>query len=267
MKRCCVIYNIEKREALGFYEGVLKFLETKDVKILPLDEIQNIDFVIIIGGDGTLLRASKKIIENPAADVIAINAGSLGFLTEIKMEDGLQVIERYLEGECEVRSRYLLEVKFRDKCYNALNEVVISKGGAMTKMLRVGLESNGEYMNTYRADGLIISTPTGSTAYSMAAGGPIVSPWLNAMIITPIAAHNLTAKPIVIDGSEKLSVRIEDEGRTGYAILDGEKCAKIGCADVVEINYSDRRINLVLPEKISYYGILRETLKWGDKIC
>ena len=122
-------------------------------------------------------------------------------------------------------------------------------------------------MNTYRADGLIISTPTGSTAYSMAAGGPIVSPWLNAMIITPIAAHNLTTRPVVIDGSERLAIKIEDEGRIGYAVIDGETCSKIACNDMVELGYSDKKINLVLPKKFSYYGLLRETLKWGDKLC
>lgn len=267
MKRCCIIYNTEKEVATDFYHKVKKFLKAQEVEICKIHELETLDFAIVIGGDGTLLRAAKVLVKNSEIDIIAINAGSLGFLTEISIEDGLDSIERYLMGDYRVKSRRMLEVKLKDKIYDALNEVVISKGGVMTKLLRIGVYSDEEYMNTYRADGLIISTPTGSTAYSMAAGGPIVTPGLKALVITPIAAHNLTARPVVIDGDEVLTIKIEDENRVGYAVIDGETCAKIHCDDIVTVAYTGKKINLVLPKELNYYGILRETLKWGDKLC
>lgn len=267
MKRCCIIHNTEKDVAVGFYEKVKKFLKDRDVEIFGIQDFQILDFAVVIGGDGTLLRAAKTLVNNPKIDIIAINAGSLGFLTEISIQDGLNAIERYLSGNYRVKSRRMLEVRLKDKVYDALNEVVISKGGVMTKLLRIGVYSNGEYMNTYRADGLIISTPTGSTAYSMAAGGPIVTPGLKAMVITPIAAHNLTARPVVINGDEILTIKIKDKERIGYAVIDGETCSKIHCEDIVTVAYAGKKINLVLPEELNYYGILRETLKWGDKLC
>ncbi|MGL4254412.1 MAG: NAD(+)/NADH kinase [Fusobacteriaceae bacterium] len=267
MKRCCIIHNTEKEIAIDFFQKVKGFLKEREVEILEIDELELLDFAVIIGGDGTLLRAAKILVKNPKIDIIAINAGSLGFLTEISIEDGLNAIGRYLKGDYQVKSRRLLEIGLKDKVYDALNEVVISKGGVMTKLLRIGVYSDGEYMNTYRADGLIISTPTGSTAYSMAAGGPIVTPGLKALVLTPIAAHNLTARPVVINGDEVLTIKIEDEDRIGYAVIDGETCAKIHFDDVVTVAYTGKKIKLVLPKELNYYGILRETLKWGDKLC
>lgn len=267
MKRCCIIHNTDKEIAVEFYGKVKKFLKDKKVEVCKIQNLENLDFAVVIGGDGTLLRAAKVLVKNPNVDIIAINAGSLGFLTEISIEDGIESIERYLNGDYKVKSRSMLEVRLKDEVYDALNEVVISKGGVMTKLLRIGVYSDEEYMNTYRADGLIISTPTGSTAYSMAAGGPIVAPGLKAIIITPIAAHNLTARPVVIDGDEVLRIKIEDEERVGYAVIDGERCAKIHSTDIVTIAYTGKKINLVLPKDLNYYGILRETLKWGDKLC
>ncbi|MGL4403920.1 MAG: NAD(+)/NADH kinase [Fusobacteriaceae bacterium] len=267
MKKCCIIYNAEKEIAVDFFQKVKKFIKNKNVEIWEIEQLELLDFAVVIGGDGTLLRAAKILVKNPEIDIIAINAGSLGFLTEISMEDGLDTIERYLKGDYRVKSRRMIEIGLKDKVYDALNEVVISKGGVMTKLLRIGVYSNGDYMNTYRADGLIISTPTGSTAYSMAAGGPIVTPGLKALVITPIAAHNLTARPVVINGDEILTIKIEDENRIGYAVIDGETCAKIHFNDVVTVAYRGKKINLVLPKELNYYGILRETLKWGDKLC
>ncbi len=267
MRKCCIFYNEEKQLAKDFYTKVYAYLIEKNIEIISKEKINQASFAIVIGGDGTLLRASKEIIKNETIHVIAVNAGSLGFLTEIKISNAISVITRYLTGEFRTRSREFLEVKIRDKTYDVLNEVVISKGGVMTKLLRVGIYSNNEYMNTYRADGVILCTPTGSTAYSLAAGGPIVAPSLRGIIITPIAPHNLTARPVIIDGNEELIVKIEDKDRVGYAVLDGETCAKINYDDMVYIKFSGKKLNLVLPEDLSYYAMLRETLKWGDNLC
>ncbi|MGL4533704.1 MAG: NAD(+)/NADH kinase [Fusobacteriaceae bacterium] len=267
MKKCCIFFNSDKELAVKFAKETEEYLLTKNVEIISEESIMNANFAIVIGGDGTLLRASKKIISNPNLDVIAVNAGSLGFLTEIRIEEAIKTYDKYLSGISLIKDRKLLEVTIKDKVYNVLNEAVISKGGVRTKLLRVEIYSNGNFMNRYRADGVIVSTPTGSTAYSMAAGGPIVAPGLKAIVITPIAPHNLAARPIVIDGDEVLVAKISDEDRTGYVILDGENCSKIKYNEEIKIRYSDKKIRLVLPEENNYYNILRETLKWGDNLC
>lgn len=267
MKKCCIFFNEDKVLALKFAKETEEYLITKNVEIIPKESVENADFAVVIGGDGTLLRASKTIISNPNLDVIAVNAGSLGFLTEIRIEEAIKTYDKYLSGKSIIKDRKLLEVTIKDKVYDVLNEAVISKGGVRTKLLRVEIYSNGDFMNRYRADGVIISTPTGSTAYSMAAGGPIVTPGLKAMVITPIAPHNLAARPVVIDGDEVLIAKISDEDRMGYVILDGENCSKIKYNEEIKIRYSDKKIRLVLPEENNYYTILRETLKWGDNLC
>ncbi|MGL4391935.1 MAG: NAD(+)/NADH kinase [Fusobacteriaceae bacterium] len=266
-KKCCIFANTGKELAIAFEKNLHEHLKKRDIEIIPTSNIMEADFAVVIGGDGTLLKASKTIIKNQKIHVIAVNAGSLGFLAEIKIANALEVIDRYLSGVFEVITRYCLEVTIKGKTYDALNEVVISKGGVLTKMVRVSIFTENEYINTYRADGVIISTPTGSTAYSLSVGGPIVSPEIKAIIITPIAPHNLTARTVVIDGSEKLAVKIEDENRTGYAVIDGENSAQIKKEDEIFIKYSGKSLKLVLPEGKNYYEILRETLKWGDNLC
>ena len=267
MEKVCIIYNEDKNEARDLYEESYNFFREKGIDILNLEELEKCTLAIVIGGDGTLLRASKKKKKNQNLNVIAINAGSLGFLTEIKKEDAIETYQRYLDGNYTIEERKYLEVKVREKTLNVLNELVISKGGVRTKMLRIDVTSKSDYINTYRADGVIFSTPTGSTAYSLSAGGPIVVPTLKALIITPIAPHNLTARPIVIDGREELEIKISEENRMGYLIIDGETCYKIDNKDKIILKYSPLKLKLVLPTERSYYNVLREKLKWGDNLC
>lgn len=267
MEKVCIIYNEDKIGAQELYEESCLFFERKGLEILPLEEIRECNLAVVIGGDGTLLRASKEFLKNQDLYVIAVNAGSLGFLTEIKKEDAVATYERILRGDFRVEERAYLEVQVRDKVLNVLNELVVSKGGVRTKMLKIDVFSQEEYINTYKADGVIFSTPTGSTAYSLSAGGPIIMPTLKALVITPIAAHNLTARPIVIDGDEELEIRIGEEGCSGYLIVDGETWCEIDKRDVVKLKYSSLKLKLVLPKERSYYNILREKLKWGDNLC
>lgn len=267
MKRGCIIYNGDKSLARDLYEKSLNYFEKKGIELLPLERIKECSFAVVIGGDGTLLRASKQLLENQELEVIAVNAGSLGFLTEIKAEQALETYEKYFAGDFEIEEREYLEVIVREKVLNVLNELVISKGGVRTKMLGMDVFSGTSYMNTYKADGIIFSTPTGSTAYSLSAGGPIIMPTLKAIVITPIAAHNLTTRPIVIDGRDELEIRIVDEKRMGYLVIDGETCCKIDSSDRVILRYSPLKLKLVLPKERNYYDVLREKLKWGDNLC
>ncbi len=266
--KCCIFCNSDKKEATIFNKKLLKFLEEKKVELVSEEEIKSANFTIVIGGDGTLLRASKIIKKNKTVPVIAINAGSLGFLTEIRMETAFEAVERFLVGDYETRGRNFLEVKINGKKYDALNEVVIAKSGVNTKLVRIGLYTEGQLINIYRGDGVIIATPTGSTAYSLAAGGPIVCPGVKSLILTPIAPHNLTTRPLVMDGREEMIAKVEEsDDRSGCVIIDGENVGKITKDDEVKIKYSNDKLNLVLPKNKSYYEVLRETLKWGDNLC
>ncbi|WP_244264612.1 NAD(+)/NADH kinase [Fusobacterium ulcerans] len=222
---------------------------------------------MVIGGDGTLLRSFKHFIFRSEIYVIAINAGSLGFLTEIKKEKVFEEYDNFLAGSFKYEKRYILEIRINQKKYYALNEIVISKGGITSKVLRVKFSSDNEYMCTYKGDGVIISTPTGSTAYSMSAGGPIVKSNMKAMIITPLAPHNLNTRPIVISGEEKLQIQMEDTDRTGQIVVDGQVNTKVNSESIIDIEYSNMTLNLVIPKDRNYYSVLREKLKWGDNLC
>lgn len=266
MKKGCIIYNETKEKACEIYEKVLMYFKNNGVETISVENISLAEFVVVIGGDGTLLRASKEITKYQNLDVIAINAGSLGFLTEIKAEETFKMLDMYLSGEYNVEERGLLEIDHKGIKYVALNEVMISKGGVMDKILKIHVNSKAGFITDYKADGLIIATPTGSTAYSLSAGGPIVMPTLKAMVITPIAPHNLTNRPIVIDGNEKIYINLQDR-REGYLVIDGESYGEVKVGDVLEIVYSENKLKLVLPKDRNYYAVLREKLKWGDNLC
>lgn len=262
-----IIYNEGKEFAKKLNDEYLIFFKEKNIEIVPKSKIKEAAFIIIIGGDGTLLRASKSIIKNnEAIDVFAVNAGSLGFLTEIKAEEFKETFENYLEGRYQREPRSLLQLKSRGEVIYILNEVVISKAAAVSRILNISARTNKSTICNYKADGLIIATPTGSTAYSLSAGGPIVMPGLKVIIITPLAPHNLTTRPIIINGDEKLILSLREKEK-GCIIIDGEIKRELREQEIISICYSDKRLNLILPEGRDYYGVLRDKLKWGDSLC
>lgn len=270
VKKCVIFYNEDKNFAVENYKKIKDFLIEKNIKILSHHDIEEADFAVVIGGDGTLLRATQKIIKNENIVVIAVNAGSLGFLTEIKAEEGIDACISYLNGDYEIDYRGLLDVCINDEKKTVLNEVVFSNGGMARKPVKIGFYSDMGKINCYRGDGVIISTPTGSTAYSMSAGGPIISHYLDALLITPIAPHNLTTRPIVIDVKRKISVKVEEEAesdRESFVIADGEYWKKIARDDKISVKYSDKKLKLFLPKNRNYYSVLKEKLKWGDNLC
>jgi NAD+ kinase len=265
MKKVFIIYNKDKILAQELYKISLEYFQQKKIEIV--DKPNKADFGVVIGGDGTLLRAFRSFIFKKNLYVIAINAGSLGFLTEIKKENMLEEYDNFLAGNFKYEKRHILEVELDGQIYYALNEVVLSKAGITSRVLRVNFKTNGEYMSTYKGDGVIVATPTGSTAYSMSAGGPILKPDMKAMIITPIAPHNLNTRPIVIGGDESIEMKIEDEKRMGQVIIDGQTNKRISSLDTVRMEYSRYSLNLVIPKDRNYYSVLREKLKWGDNLC
>ena len=242
---------------LPFY----KYLEEKKIEIV--DEIEAADIMITLGGDGTILSAAQEILEKDIP-ILAINMGSLGYLADVKLEESFSMLDNILLGKYSVEKRHFLEVKKNDEIFYALNELVIAKGGLKSKLINVEVYSNGRFINKYRADGIIISTPTGSTAYSLSAGGPIINPELSALSITPLSPQSLTTRPIIVSGNTKLSFKISSRDDDVHMDIDGKMNCKIEEKDIIEATLSTKTLTLIKPENRDYFKILREKLKWGD---
>ncbi len=262
-KKVCIIYNSTKKDAIKFFGVAKEFFENSGVEVQK--EIKGSSFVVVIGGDGTLLKASKKIAKYDKF-VVAVNMGSLGFLTDIRRIEALKVFEEVLSEDYKLEERNMLEVTVKGDTFIALNEVALAKGGVMQSLIRI--RATGEhYINTYRADGLIVATPTGSTGYSLSAGGPIVKPNLDVLVITPIAPHNLSTRPIIVSAEEEITLNLEDKDITAYISIDNNDLIEVTKNDLIKIKYSSKKLKLVLPKSRNYYSLLREKLKWGDQIC
>lgn len=270
MKKCVIFYNEDKINATAYNKKIKEFLLKEGVELLSKQEIEKADFAVVIGGDGTLLRATQTIIKNKDIIVIAVNAGTLGFLTEIKVEEFFDACKSYLNGEYEFDERGLLEVWINNQKGYALNEVVFSNGGMAKKPVKIGVYTHRGKVNCYKGDGVIVSTPTGSTAYSLSAGGPIVSPYIDAILITPIAPHNLTTRPIVVGTEYPLKIKVEEEvgsDKRSLVISDGEFIQKISQKDEIYVKYSEIKLRLLCSKDRNYYSVLKEKLKWGENLC
>ncbi len=226
-----------------------------------------VDALVVLGGDGTLLAASR-LLEKPIP-VLGVNFGSLGFLTEITLDDLYPALEGVLAGRYEHEDRRLLRAVVHrkgrpDVTADVLNDVVITKAGP-SRIIEVDVTVDGSFVSSFRADGIIVSSPTGSTAYNLAAGGPILHPTLPAVVITPICPHMLTNRPLVVCDEARVEVRLR-AGRDVevYAALDGQETFAFSDGDHVAVTGSPRRLKLVKAPGRDYYAVLRTKLKWGD---
>jgi len=224
------------------------------------------EFVIVLGGDGTLLSVAR-LIGARGTPILGVNLGSLGFLTEVTLDEMYLLLEDILSGKMIIDERGMLEAAIRREGqeiarYTVLNDVVINKG-ARARMILMETRVDGRLLNTYRADGLIISTPTGSTAYSLSAGGPIVYPTVGAVIISPICPHTLTNRPIVVPDDAAIEVTLRTEDEDVLVTLDGQEGHQIKFMDMVAIKKIKGTIKLILSPKKDYYQILRQKLRWG----
>lgn len=265
MKKCAVFYNLNKKQVLEFKDELNSYLENKSISIVNENNLNEADFAIVLGGDGTLLHAGQKLINNDIP-VLAINMGSLGFLTETKREEAFPMIDELLQKNYKIEKRYFLELEIDGKIFYALNDVVVSKCGMVARMVRVDVYINNEYLNTYRADGVIISSPTGSTAYSLSAGGPILNSSLNAMVITPIAPHTLNARSLVVSGGDNISIKLPDKDSEVGFMIDGQENEFVRNTDSVNITMSKKYLKLIKSPSRSYYEVLRQKLKWSTTL-
>ena len=226
------------------------------------------DLLIVLGGDGTLLSAARLVADRQVP-ILAVNLGSLGFLTTVPLDDLYPILEEIFLGQHRVSERVLLQAQIvRDgnivRRQIALNDAVLNKA-ALARIMDIVLRVNGEYVTTYKGDGLILSTPTGSTAYSLSAGGPFVYPTVEAFVVTPICPHTLTNRPLVIPDTAKIEIDFQAEDDAIFLTLDGQIGIELMRADHIVVRKASEKLRLVLPSKKNYFQVLRNKLKWGER--
>jgi NAD+ kinase len=238
---------------------------------LPREEISpKVDLLVVLGGDGTLL-AAVRLVEKHAIPLLGINLGHLGFLTEVTVDEVYQTLEDILADRHRVSRRVMLEAELlrenkRVAGYYALNDVVVHKA-AMARIVTLSVTIDGRYVSQIRADGLIVSSPTGSTAYSLSAGGPIVLPDVDSMLITPIAPHMLTNRPLIIPGHSTVELQVgeTDSDEAVYVTVDGQVGEEVLQGDRFCVRRSTRHVDLILSPQRDYFQVLRSKLRWGER--
>lgn len=229
---------------------------------------EHADLLIVLGGDGTLLSAARLAAER-RVPILAVNLGGLGFLTTVSQDELFPILEEIFANKHRISERVMLAAEvvrggsiIRQQM--ALNDAVLNKE-ALARIMDWQLRVDGEYVATYKADGLIVSTPTGSTAYSLSAGGPIVYPIVDAFVVTPICPHTLTNRPIVIPDSVTIEIGFQSGENNAFLTLDGQIGIELSQGDRVILRKAPNRLRLVRPAKKTYYEILRNKLKWGER--
>jgi len=224
------------------------------------------DLVVVLGGDGTMISTARLVGDKDVL-VLGINYGSLGYLTDFRIEEMFPALEAILAGRYEIDRRVMLDAEhWREDQKLAvgrvLNDVVINKA-ALARIIEIEVQLDGLFVNSYRADGLIVSTPTGSTAYNLSAGGPIIYPSMNAVVLTPICPFTLTNRPIVVPDNAEIALTLDDENEGVILSLDGQTGYPMRAGDRVVIRKSRTTFNIVHPENRNYFDVLRDKLKWG----
>jgi NAD+ kinase len=225
------------------------------------------DLLLVLGGDGTLLSMAR-MVGDLGVPILGVNLGGLGFLTALTLDELFPALEAYLRDELVIEDRMLLEARVyrqgeRLGEYAALNDVVITKS-AMSRIIRLEVAVDGDFATGYRADGLILSTPTGSTAYCLSAGGPIVFPTMDAVVLTPICSHTLTNRPIVLPATQRISITLLTD-QDVMLTLDGQVGFALKANDTVEVRRAAARTRLLRVPQKHFFSVLRTKLKWGER--
>jgi NAD+ kinase len=226
------------------------------------------DMIVVLGGDGTLISVARKVGEREVP-IMGVNLGSLGFLTEITLDGLFPALESYLRGDSKVSDRMMLQVSLtregEEICsHEALNDVVINKG-APAKIISLDACVNGSFLANFKADGLIVASPTGSTGYSLSATGPIIDPSIDCMLITPICPHTLTNRPIVVAAERVITVTLDSMMENVMLTIDGQVGVNLEYRDVITVRRAEHRTRLVMSSDTDYFEVLRNKLKWGKR--
>ena len=286
MKRIGVVAKTDRADAPGVVERLLAWCaerglqpvleketaglcsDAQTVTARKPDLPAQVDLLLVLGGDGTLLSMAR-LVGDLGVPILGVNLGGLGFLTALTKDELFPALEAFLAGELVIEERVMLAAQVwrqgeRLSEYAALNDVVITKS-AMSRIIRLEVAVDGDFATGYRADGLILSTPTGSTAYSLATGGPILEPTLSAIVVAPICPHTLTHRPIVVPGNAAIHVTLRSFGDTVILIPDGQPGVRLNNGDKVEARDYGLPVSLIKVPSRSYYEILRDKLKWGER--
>ena len=226
------------------------------------------DVLLVLGGDGTMLNAARLAGER-SIPILGVNMGGLGFLTEVRLENLYPSLERVFANDFVLDERLMLRTHIHRHGETVaqgvvLNDVVISKG-TLARMIELKIAIQGRFVTNLRGDGLIVSSPTGSTAYSLSAGGPIIDPAVQSLILTPISPHTLTHRPLIVPGNVEIDVTLTSKDDGAMATLDGQVGVAITQGDSIVIQTSEHRTRLIRFPESNYYDVLREKLKWGDR--
>jgi NAD+ kinase len=255
--RGIVVYT-EEMSAKGASRG-----HSEDETSIP----DTVDWVAVLGGDGTLLGAARKV-GRYGLPILGINLGGLGFLTEIPAKRLYTDMERLIAGDIDIETRLMLQGRvIRDGdefcCFSALNDIVVNKG-ALARIIELSVSIDDRFLTTFRADGLIISTPTGSTGHNLSAGGPILYPDLEALIVTPICPFTLTHRPIILPGMSNIEIRMAAPSEEVLLTFDGQVGFDLVDHDRVIVSKSEKKLKLIKSPNQDYFDILRTKLKWGE---
>ncbi|HEX3969183.1 MAG TPA: NAD(+)/NADH kinase [Edaphobacter sp.] len=285
MLQAAIISKPQKPEVAGILRDLIAWLEARHYHYLldpdsaayidapnPIPRIElpkhKPNLVIVLGGDGTLLAAARAFART-TIPILSVNLGALGFLTEIPLSDLYPTLEDWCDNSADIQVRSMMHAEhIRNgkvlREWDALNDVVIAKG-TIARMGDYSVEIDGQAVATFRADGIIVSTPTGSTAYNLAADGPIVMSSVNAMLVTPICPHLLTIRPIVTPGESTIDVRVVGVQNEIYLTVDGQEAVELQLGDYVHCRRSEASVRLLRHKPNGLFSVLRSKLKWGER--
>lgn len=280
-KNVCIVYRPHKTEPLKVAQELVHWLKEQKINVytnpeqklvpgskrLPKNGLKKIHFIVVLGGDGTYLRA-VRMLGGLQIPIIGVNLGSLGFLTEVPLENMYHIIELMLKNKLQTKPRSMLDISFKKsgktKHHIALNDIVIERG-PFSRLITLAIYSDNTLVTELKADGLIISTPTGSTAYNLAAGGPIIHPEVQAIVVTPICPHSLTDRPITLPDNQVLSIKVTSIESKALFSIDGQKIEGINIDDHIVIKkLKHSHLKVQLPNN-AYFEILRKKLNYGQR--
>ena len=275
MNSFLIIANSDKDINLELSNNILNYLEEHNAKGLIVSDdakyyennlikdeyLQDVQAIIVLGGDGTMLRAARTVGKD--IPFLGINLGTLGFLAEVEVANLYKAIDRLLADDYRIEKRMMIEGRVGDKVYHSLNDIVITRAG-FSRIIGLAVYVNGELLDTYEADGVIISTPTGSTGYNLSAGGPIISPRTKAIVVTPISPHSFSAKSVVFDSLDNISVEIVKKRKTqdteAIVSFDGDNNMELSAGDVVNAGISSKEVSLIKMYDVNFYSVLRDKI-------
>ena len=264
-----VVQWLRSRNCETIVEGsIAQASPLNDVLTAPREKIPElVDVIVVFGGDGTMLSVARSI-QGRNTQILGVNVGSLGFLTETTLDELYPVLERLLAGKHTTSRRSMLKIDVhhtngRVETYHALNDIVINKG-AVARIISMDTFVNEDFITNFLADGMIISTPTGSTAYSLSAGGPVLYPTLDSVVMTPICSHTLTNRPLVIPAESSIRVVVKS-GEDVMLTVDGQVGVPLTEGDEIHCTQSEYQINLIQSGDKGFFDVLREKLKWGER--